>query len=137
MRASPARRSTQPVRVATLDDNLRLALGSSCIDTGDQSLRPEEKCAEGDYPPGTLLLIDLDWTDRVKGPEMDIGAYEGMAVDGDCYADCNDDGELNILDFVCFQALFAAGDLEADCNGDGVLNVLDFVCFQAEFAAGC
>ena len=25
----------------------------------------------------------------------------------------------------------------ADCNGDGVLNILDFVCFQQEFQKGC
>ena len=26
-----------------------------------------------------------------------------------CYADCNDDGELSILDFICFQLAFQAG----------------------------
>jgi hypothetical protein len=25
----------------------------------------------------------------------------------------------------------------ADCNGDGVLNILDFVCFQNKFVSGC
>jgi len=52
-------------------------------------------------------------------------------------ADCNQDGLLNILDFVCFQALFAAGDPDADCNDDGLFNILDFTCFQQAFAAGC
>jgi len=52
-----------------------------------------------------------------------------------CEADCNDDGEANVLDFVCFQTLFAAMDPAADCNGDGQLNILDFTCFQAAFAA--
>jgi len=55
----------------------------------------------------------------------------------DCFADCNDDGELNILDFTCFQALFVTGDEAADCNDDGELNILDFTCFQAAFEAGC
>jgi len=54
-----------------------------------------------------------------------------------CFADCNGDGMLNVLDFVCYQTQFGAGDLAADCNGDGSLNVLDFVCYQAAFAAGC
>jgi len=54
-----------------------------------------------------------------------------------CEADCNEDGTLNILDFVCFQTLFQAGDPDADCNDDGALNILDFVCFQAVFQAGC
>lgn len=53
-----------------------------------------------------------------------------------CIADCNGDGEINILDFICFQANFEADDLEtADCNDDGELNILDFICFQTEFEA--
>jgi hypothetical protein len=54
-----------------------------------------------------------------------------------CAADCNVDGLLNILDFVCFQGLFTQGDPGADCNADGVLNILDFVCFQGLFQTGC
>jgi len=54
-----------------------------------------------------------------------------------CIADCDGNGELNILDFVCYQGLFQAGDPGADCNGDGELNILDFVCFQGAFLAGC
>ena len=57
-------------------------------------------------------------------------------VDG-CDADCNGDGNLDILDFVCFQALFQTMAPDADCNGDGNLDILDFVCFQASFLAGC
>jgi len=54
-----------------------------------------------------------------------------------CYADFNNDRELNILDYIAFQAAFLAGDPEADCNGCGVINILDFVCFQTAFSAGC
>lgn len=54
-----------------------------------------------------------------------------------CDADCDMDGELTILDFVCFQNLFAGGDLGADCDGNGELNILDFVCYQAAFVKGC
>jgi len=59
-----------------------------------------------------------------------------LAAD-DCFADCNDDAQLNVLDFTCFQTLFTAGDPAADCNDDGQLNVLDFTCCQGEFSAGC
>jgi len=56
----------------------------------------------------------------------------------ECFADCNEDGELSILDFVCFQTEFSGGNLDkADCNDDGELSILDFVCFQTEFSAGC
>jgi len=71
----------------------------------------------------SLPTSSADWT--VVGDEPD------------CPADCNDDNNLNILDFTCFQALFASADAAADCNGDGSLNILDFTCFQANFAAGC
>jgi len=56
---------------------------------------------------------------------------------GGCAADCNEDGDLNILDFVCFQGIFVAGDPAADCNDDGSLNILDFVCYQGIFQEGC
>lgn len=54
-----------------------------------------------------------------------------------CPADCNKDGTLDILDFVCFVALFQAGDPAADCNDDGAFTILDFICFQALFMEGC
>ena len=54
-----------------------------------------------------------------------------------CVADVNDDGALNILDFVAFQNLFVQQDPAADCDGDGQFNILDFVCFQNLFQAGC
>jgi hypothetical protein len=60
------------------------------------------------------------------------------SVGGDeCFADCDGNGELNILDFVCYQGLFQSGDPGADCDGNGELNILDFVCFQTAFQAGC
>jgi len=60
-----------------------------------------------------------------------------ITLAADCLADCNADGMLSVLDFVCFQQLFASGDPAADANGDGMLNVLDFVAFQVAFSAGC
>lgn len=54
-----------------------------------------------------------------------------------CPADCDADGGLTILDFVCFQNAFVAGDPAADCDASGTLDILDFVCYQALFLAGC
>jgi hypothetical protein len=59
------------------------------------------------------------------------------AAEGGCIADCNGNGSLNILDFVCFQQKFQAGEQSADINGDGNLNILDFVAFQQKFQQGC
>jgi hypothetical protein len=54
-----------------------------------------------------------------------------------CGADCDGNGALNILDFVCYQGLFEDGEPDADCDGNGVLNILDFICFQGAFKDGC
>jgi len=104
------------------------------------------------YVPSEDLHWMIDWSGEVYTFDPNDGyertsitnvgeAYDGLIfldfTIGVCEADCNGDGVLNILDFVCFQGLFQDGDPDADCNGDGVLNVLDFVCFQGEFVEGC
>jgi len=50
--------------VGTEDDNLRLSLGSPCIDTGDNTA----------IPPS--VLTDLDGNPRIVGDRVDMGAYE-------------------------------------------------------------
>ena len=60
-----------------------------------------------------------------------------VPVGGGCPADCNDDGTLNILDFVCFQGEWQAQTDAGDCDGNGEYNILDFVCFQGLFQQGC
>ena len=54
-----------------------------------------------------------------------------------CYADCNNDGALNLSDFGCFTTKFATGTSYSDCNGDAVRNLADFGCFTTKFALGC
>ena len=54
-----------------------------------------------------------------------------------CDADCNMDGQLNILDFVCFQQEWQNQTAYGDCNNDGAYNILDFVCYQVLWQAGC
>lgn len=54
-----------------------------------------------------------------------------------CPADCNQDGTLDILDFVCFQQAFMAEAPLADCDFSASWSILDFVCFQQTFAKGC
>jgi len=66
---------------------------------------------------------------------MTVPGWNGSTAN--CPGDFNDDGTLNIFDFIAFQGAFGGMDTSADCNGDRLLNVLDFVCFQAAFAAGC
>jgi hypothetical protein len=51
-------------------------------------------------------------------------------------ADCDENGQLNILDFVCFQQEWQAQSDKGDCDGNGLYNILDFVCFQGVFTQG-
>ena len=81
-----------------------------------------------------LEIVDILINPDENGIGWDTFSF---TLSKDCAADCNDDGLLNILDFVCFQGLYQAQSPEADCNGDGVLNILDFVCFQGVFVDGC
>ena len=101
------------------------------------------------------LAFDEDgvlWGARVQGGMYTIdtgtavqtlrfqGQYPGVVFyseGGGCDADCNGDGELNILDFVCFQSEWQAQTPAGDCDGNGLYNVLDFVCYQGVFQAGC
>jgi ketosteroid isomerase-like protein len=69
-----------------------------------------------------------------------VAFLDNVSVEVDssgCYADCDESGELDFFDFLCFQDAFAAGEPYADCDGSGELDFFDFLCFQDEFAAGC
>jgi len=86
---------------------------------------------------GQEIIVDFGLGDN--NPVMNVdGSAVGTAILGDeCFPDCDANGVLNILDFVCYQQLFQSGDPGADCDANGVLNILDFVCFQQAFQAGC
>jgi hypothetical protein len=129
------------------EDGMALA-GSPAIDAGDTTALPaDEFDLDGDGDVREPVPLDLagmprrrdDPATRDTGlgdrPIVDMGAFEFQG--SSCAADCDADGRLDILDFVCFQALFQAGDPGADCDGDGALDILDFVCFQVAFQAGC
>ncbi|MFG0285527.1 MAG: hypothetical protein ACF8R7_14005 [Phycisphaerales bacterium JB039] len=82
--------------------------------------------------------------DPVPAPYSAIGAgYPDMAIvmtvfaRTGCDVDCDGDGVIDILDFVCFQSAFGAGDPVADCDRSGALDLYDFLCFTHLFALGC
>ncbi|MCC6661916.1 MAG: hypothetical protein IT437_13635 [Phycisphaerales bacterium] len=109
-----------------------------------------DAAAQAPLPLATLESLaggasPLTFTVVPKGSEARIGIdrdRDGIydldeAGNGQCEADCNGDGTLNLADFGCFQTRFALGHPLADCNGDGLLNLSDFGCFQTKFALGC
>ena len=127
----------------TIDDDLRLLPGSAAIDSGADP-GPDSFDADGDGDAAEPLPIDLDGGPRAHDDPgspntgeavVDRGAYEFGGES--CYADCNADGLLNILDFVCYQNRFTTGHPLADCDANGVLDMLDFMCYSDAFMGGC
>ena len=125
---------------------VELRAGDIVMVMDDNSLSPPDGTFEpmsisydvGDEDPAIGETISIHLINLNDGPgfEVDFDDVQLVAASG-CSADCNEDGMLNILDFVCYQNLFQSGDPSADCNGDGALNILDFVCFQGLFEDGC
>lgn len=54
-----------------------------------------------------------------------------------CYADCDHDGVITLLDQACFANLYNAGNPAADCNGDGTLTPEDLICFDKVMLDPC
>lgn len=54
-----------------------------------------------------------------------------------CRADINEDGTLDLFDFLAFTNAFDAGEAIADFDFDGELTVFDFLAFQNRFDLGC
>jgi DNA-binding beta-propeller fold protein YncE len=95
-----------------------------------------------DFVPGHDRDCNLnhipDWCDIASGRSLDRN-NNGIPDECEdlCYADCDGDGVLDFLDFLCFQNAFLAADPYADCDGNGRLDFFDFLCFQNAFLAGC
>ena len=97
-------------------------------------------CAAG----GLTVYCNGDMLVSAAMQLQDPGGIDSLYVydlDGSCSCifspDCDGDGTLNVLDYLCFLNAFGAGDPSADCNCDGVLDIFDFLCFQNEFMSGC
>jgi len=89
-------------------------------------------------PPRHVAAVWLGPANNEGIAEWDVEeAVVSFEVADPCYADLNDDGSLDVLDFVAFQLAWLGGDDEGDCDDDGAFDVLDFACFQAFFAIGC
>jgi probable HAF family extracellular repeat protein len=88
-----------------------------------------------------LMINDNGWIigDGHYGPSWGLPyAFVLKPIEAQsCYADCNDDGSVNIFDFLCFQGLVTTADPAADCNADGSVNIFDFLCFQGHVTQGC
>ena len=125
-----------------MDTNDQLVLVLKCENPFDFLVGGERYRADTVRMAPGIGSSAYDGLDRVEvrslATSLTIGG-EGF-VDGtepECPADCDENGRLDIFDFLCFQNLFAAGDAAADLDGDGQLTIFDFLAFQNEFSAGC
>jgi hypothetical protein len=97
--------------------------------------QPIHRMAVLDDPRGRSLFF--------AGGFHTIGAGEGRALAqwvgtiGQCYADADVNGTLDVFDFLAFQDAFVTLNPMADCEVDGDFDVFDFLCFQDRFIAGC
>jgi len=87
------------------------------------------------YAPGTYSDT-ITFSDCYNGGNS-YNRSVRLVVEGTCAADCDENGTLNIFDFLCFQTAFGNGDPAADCDNSGTLNLFDFLCFQTLFGNGC
>lgn len=105
---------------------------------GTGSLCADVPCSGACFVPSTsACLTDFDkpTCDAVAGEWQGPGTTECNAV---CFADCDDNGTINLDDLDCFVAGFLAMDIaKADCDGNGAINLDDLDCFVAEFLGGC
>ena len=100
---------------------------------------------------GTTFASGLDWQNNVSGAGnlaiacfdlFNLNMFNAIYFDdvflkGACYADCEQDGDLDVFDYLCFLGLYANQDPYADCEGDGDWDVFDFLCFQGAYSQGC
>lgn len=84
---------------------------------------------------GTTVEYSVEATDWAGN--IGSGTSHSFQVGSVCAGDCDGNGVLNVLDFLCFQNSWSAQDPKGDCDGNGLYNVLDFICFQNAFQEGC
>lgn len=95
---------------------------------------------DGDGPnPGGLYIGGMFTDVGTKGLASKHIARWGCPLPPDCQADIDNNGTLDIFDFLTFLNLFSddGGDPAADCDANGTLNLFDFLCFVNLFNQGC
>ncbi len=125
-----------------MDTNDQLVLVLKCENPFDLLIGGERFRADTVKMAPGIGSSAYDGMDRVEVRSQAISLTIGGEgfVDGSskpCVADCDDNGRLDIFDFLCFQNLFASGSAEADLDGDGQLSIFDFLTFQNAFSQGC
>ncbi len=119
------------------DEDLRLSLGSPCVDAGSNGVVPMGFVT--DLAGGPRFVDDPGTPDTGEGmaPVVDIGAYE--RDEAPCPCDTVPDGEITILDLLEYLDGWLEDDLIADyaLPLDGVITVLDLLAYLECWLARC
>jgi hypothetical protein len=74
---------------------------------------------------------------RLPLEEIESGeAFVRITPDG-CWADFDDNGTLDLFDFLAFINLFAVDHYGSDCDANNDLDLFDYLCFNNAFNEGC
>lgn len=121
----------------TGDEDLRLLAGSPCLDTGRNTLIPDDYGdVDDDGVTSETLPVDLVFNDRVRAGTVDMGPFEFT-----CLGDVDDTGVVDINDFLALLAVWGPcasppTPCPADLDGDGVVGIVDFLALLADWGCG-
>lgn len=136
----------------TLDDDLRLAAASPCIDRGSNDLIPWDE-VDLDHDAIVVERISLDLAGNPRraddpntadggvgsAPIVDVGAYE---FGSDCVlsGDSDSDGDVDLQDLATLLSHFGSGGASAadgDTDADGDVDLQDLASLLSDFGTAC
>ncbi len=101
--------------------------GACCFGNGFCLLLTEAEC---DAAGAAWFGLGSDCTDTNGNGKAD-------ACEPSCRPDCEEDGDLDVFDFLCFQNKFSVQDPYGDYEEDGDWDIFDFLAYQNGYATGC
>jgi len=126
--------NSNPRFVDLAGSDYRLRRYSPAINTGSHTVLPDDvEDVDGDTDDGETHPWDLDSDERVRGVNVDMGAYEGPP----CLADLNGDGVVdgNDLTIVLGQWSCTEDNCLADLNGDGTVDGSDLTIVLGQWGS--
>jgi hypothetical protein len=132
--------NTLGMSVQQMEGNARLVINGR--DVGSFSQRTSLNPGPGRQgymkiiTPGTAGIESIRFNNFRSGATGDGFMFDHMAMRG-CGADFNDDGVVDLFDYLDFVSEFAANGPFADFNADTVVDFFDYLDFVAAFSSDC